>query len=155
MAPPPAAPKTAKVKKQGNHIDGFIGSRLVEGLKESVFMDFLKEKDVALVMFYDAKEPQCEWSKKHFLKAAKITERENHAYAAVDCVQETSLCSNEGVTSLPFFKLYSKGKSMASYSNPQAFTYHTMAKYVENAPILTEQKRPPRPCDVKEKMKPC
>ncbi|KAK0066921.1 protein disulfide-isomerase A5-like isoform X1 [Biomphalaria pfeifferi] len=147
MAPPVQQPKKPK-KASAAHIDPFINSRLVEGLKESVFFDFLSSKDVALVMFYDAKEPQCEWSKKHFLKAAKITERENHAYAAVDCVKEQELCNAEGVTSLPYFKMYSKGKMFAAYSNPTTFTYHTMARFVENAPVLQEAGRPKRPCDI-------
>ncbi|XP_059144211.1 uncharacterized protein LOC131931432 [Physella acuta] len=145
MAPPLA--KKEKARKPSSTSDPWIGSRLVEGLRESIFMEYLTEKDVALVMFYDPKEGMCDWSKKHFLKAAKITERENHGYAAVDCTKEADVCENESVLSLPTFKLYSRGKVMGTYTNPLAFTYHTMARYVENAPVLTEPPRPKRPCD--------
>lgn len=68
MAPP--AVKKEKSRKQSSQADPWIGSRLVEGLRESIFMEYLTAKDVALVMFYDPKEGMCEWSKKHFLKVS-------------------------------------------------------------------------------------
>ncbi|CAG5125601.1 unnamed protein product [Candidula unifasciata] len=143
---PPQKQDKKKGGQSAPRTDPFIGSRLVLGLTSHNINDFLPEKDIALVMFYDPNDPQCEWSKKHFLKAAKTTVRENHAYAAIDCTQQDELCETEGVTSLPSFKLYSKGKVFGVYDRPREFVYFTMRKFVENAPLLTEPQRPKRPC---------
>ncbi|BFZ25551.1 hypothetical protein BsWGS_28590 [Bradybaena similaris] len=140
-------PKSDKEKKKSTtRPDPFVGSKTVIGLTSHNFSDFVPEKDIALVMFYDPTDAMCEWSKKHFLKAAKTTIRENHGYAAVDCTQQEDLCESEGIKTYPSFKLYSRGKVFTTYDKPKEFIYHTMKKFVENAPIIEEPQRPKRPC---------
>ncbi|GFO26616.1 protein disulfide-isomerase a5 [Plakobranchus ocellatus] len=139
-----------KTKRTVKH-DPFVGSRSVEGLDPRNFEEFLGEKTVSMVMFYDSSDPQCEWSKKHLLKAAKTTRRENHGYGAVDCVREDELCAKEGITSLPSFKLYVGARPVDVYSKPKEMTYHDIRRFVESM-VVTPDAPPSSPC-IKEREK--
>ncbi|RUS78852.1 hypothetical protein EGW08_013394 [Elysia chlorotica] len=142
-------PEKKRKSGKGRH-DPFVGSKSVEGLDPKNYDDFLTEKDITMVMYYDANEPQCEWSKKHFLKAAKTTHRENHGYAAVDCVREADLCAQEGIVSLPTFKLFIGTQLVDTYTKPQQMTYITIKNFMETMKIVPEVPPCVRPCD-KEK----
>ncbi|KAK3779326.1 hypothetical protein RRG08_031617 [Elysia crispata] len=139
-----------KKKKRGVKFDPFIGSRSVEGLDNGNYSNVLQEKELTMVMFYDPNDPQCEWSKKHFLKAAKTTQRMNHAYAAVDCTREADLCEREGVVTYPTFKLYTRNTLVDTYTRPQQMTFITIKNFMETMKVVPEVPPCVRPCD-KEK----
>ncbi|KAH9494457.1 Protein disulfide-isomerase A5 [Bulinus truncatus] len=113
--------------------DKFIGSSKITGLLSSNFRDFLGERNIALVMFYDPSCSRCQQMKPHFLKASQVTNREGQAFAAVDCTADPELCREELVNALPSFKLYSKGRPVNVFGG--RIDYRTLKKYVENAPI--------------------
>ncbi|CAG5115452.1 unnamed protein product [Candidula unifasciata] len=142
---------TAKPKKKIRaKYDPYVNSKDVLALDHHIFQDFLNDREVALVMFYDPEEPECDWSKKHFIRAAKTTERENHAFAAVNCVKEQAICADEGSTGVyPFFKLYSRGNLIDTYRDHRSFIHFTMRKFVENAPIIPDREPPLNPCTQK------
>lgn len=81
MAPPAAAAATQSSKKRKSSkgkFDPFIGSKFVTGLDLHIYQEFLKEKDAALVMFYDPAVPQCDWSRKHFLRVRDYGRHKDH-----------------------------------------------------------------------------
>ncbi|KAI8787733.1 Protein disulfide-isomerase A5 [Biomphalaria glabrata] len=112
--------------------DKFIGSSKITGLLSSNFREFLSEKNIALVMFYDPNCPMCQQMKPHFLKTTYVTNREGQSFAAVDCTAEPELCREEMINRLPSFKLYSKGRPVNVFGG--RIDYRTLKKYVENAP---------------------
>ncbi|BFZ13993.1 hypothetical protein BsWGS_17032 [Bradybaena similaris] len=138
-------PKKIKAK-----FDPYVNSKDVHGLDRHIFHEFLEDKDAALVMFYDAEEPECDWAKKHFIRAAKTTERLNHAFAAVNCVKERDTCVQEGSQDVyPFYKLYSRGNVIDTYRDYRSFMYFTMRRFVENAPLVITHEAPLNPCTQK------
>lgn len=69
-----------------------------------------------------------------------MTKRTNHAYAAVDCSKESSICSREAVTSFPLFRLYSQGYAVDTIRNYQSFDSDTMQKFVEYTPVVQQRR---------------
>ncbi|BFZ13982.1 hypothetical protein BsWGS_17021 [Bradybaena similaris] len=121
----------------------FKSSCSVLRLSGGLFEEFLKQMDVVMVMFYKGSLGQQgsreSWSKEQFVKASERTKRTNHAYAAVDCSKESSICTREAVTSVPLFKLYSKGYTVDTIRNYQSFDSETMQKFVEYAPVVQQR----------------
>ncbi|GFR60815.1 hypothetical protein ElyMa_001832000 [Elysia marginata] len=139
-----------KKRSQGRH-DPFIGSKSVEGLDPRNFDDFLTERDVTMVMFYDANDPQCEWSKKHFLKVGCFNYiADINCYCFGFTLKEAEMCAQEGVVSLPTFKLFVKNRLVDTYTRPKEMTFHTIKKYIENMPVIPDPPPCARPCE-KEK----
>ncbi|CAG5119312.1 unnamed protein product [Candidula unifasciata] len=110
--------------------DKFIRSPNVHGLVECNFYSFLNDKVAAMVMYYNPECPDCQRQRAHIIRAAKVTKRDNHAYAAVDCTKEKALCKREGIVRLPTFMLYTRGQVLSNRSFP--IDYIRMKEVMEN-----------------------
>lgn len=102
--------------------DKFVKGANVMGLIECNFYNFLSDKLAAMVMFYNPNCKDCERQRAHIIRAAKVTKRPNHAYAAVDCTVEKELCKRENITRLPTFILYTRGKYISAREFPLEYT---------------------------------
>ncbi|CAG5119311.1 unnamed protein product [Candidula unifasciata] len=118
--------------------DSFFGVSKIFGLQEDTFSNYINEKDVALVMFYDPKSPFSKLSKTHFVKATQTNKRGNVAFAAVNCEDERRLCLAENITNIPSFKLYSHGQLLSDQGVVN--DYRKIVNSVMEAPVL-----PPKP----------
>ncbi|BFZ11502.1 hypothetical protein BsWGS_14541 [Bradybaena similaris] len=98
--------------------DKFVKSPDVVGLVECNFYNYLNDKLAAMVMYYNPECPDSERQRAHIIRAAKLNKRANHAYAAVDCTKEKSLCKREGISRLPSFVLYTRGLTLSDRGFP-------------------------------------
>ncbi|CAG5134294.1 unnamed protein product [Candidula unifasciata] len=115
--------------------DEYVKAEEVVGLQADNFLPFLKTKDVTLVMFYQPDCPACEFSRKHVKKASKVTIRNRHSYAAVNCEASPTICCSQKITSTPYFKMYSRGREIGFNDNPRMFTYKDMKHWVEQISV--------------------
>ncbi|BFZ13988.1 hypothetical protein BsWGS_17027 [Bradybaena similaris] len=117
--------------------DPFVGSGAVVGLTKKTFKKFIRDLDAAFVMFYNPRDKKCCGARATMRQAAHTTQKENHAFAAVDCTQECELCMTEKVRTYPTMKLYVKGLTVDTYEYVPLLT-REIRSYVENAPIVRE-----------------
>ncbi|RUS69781.1 hypothetical protein EGW08_022456 [Elysia chlorotica] len=122
----------AKKLNQGEEVVPFLQSRSIKQLGERNFNKFLREKDTALVLFYQPDCHMCMSAKPHFMKAAINNPGRGRGYGIVDCSRETDLCDEEKIRKFPSFKLYVGGKLLGSYN--QIPHYETLGEFVANAP---------------------
>ncbi|GFO48192.1 protein disulfide-isomerase a5 [Plakobranchus ocellatus] len=117
--------------------DKFIGTRAIMTLDEQSFQDYLSDQSIALVMFYNPRDPESQRSKPHFVKAAKTTPRENRrAFAAVNCLKEPELCASQNAYPelLPVLKLYARGKFVSNHG--RVLDYREIRGLVEDTPFF-------------------
>ena len=89
----------------------------VAHLTEEDFRPFLKKKKHALVMFYAPWCGHCKAAKPDFTSAAdKFAEDKKVAFAALDCTQFQSVCTQHEVTGFPTFKYFNFGKKDFRYN---------------------------------------
>lgn len=125
--------------------DKYIGSSEVSGLIECNYYHFLREKEVALVMFYHPDDPMCARLKPHMLKQVKTDKNPEHGYAGVNCAEEVELCRREGMCSLPAFKLYTKGLEVNKFGD--TFDYLQMEKMINKCPVVPKVHKSRQPQD--------
>ena len=86
-------------------------------LAEEEFKPFLKKKKHALVMFYAPWCGHCKAAKPEFMSAAEqFTDDKKVAFAALDCTQYQSVCSQHDVSGYPTFKYFNFGKKDFRYN---------------------------------------
>ncbi|CAG5115449.1 unnamed protein product [Candidula unifasciata] len=122
--------------KPGPH-DDYVGSSVVVGLTAKTFTKFIKDVDAAFVLFYDPGDEDGAWAKAGVKKAAEVTKKENHVFAAVDCTKERELCRKQKVLSVPTMKLFVKGMTVDTYGNVPLLPAE-IRQYVENAPNVKD-----------------
>ncbi|BFZ13990.1 hypothetical protein BsWGS_17029 [Bradybaena similaris] len=120
--------------------DSYVGSSIVVGLTKSTFKDFIKDLSAAFVLFYNPCDPNCNWAKVNMKKAALVTQRDDHVFAAVDCTKECRLCKKQKVVSFPTMKLFARGKNVATFTDDTILSSRQMTDFVENAPVLPPRK---------------
>ncbi|BFZ13992.1 hypothetical protein BsWGS_17031 [Bradybaena similaris] len=121
--------------------DPYVGSRDVTGLHSKTFSKFLKRLDAVLVLFYNPFDDNCRWAKLNVREAAGATQRENHAYAAVDCTKECQLCRTQGIKSFPTMKLFSKGRLVNTYGSDTVLLSREIQTFVERVPVSEKESR--------------
>ncbi|BFZ08156.1 hypothetical protein BsWGS_11195 [Bradybaena similaris] len=152
---PPSKPSAAKQPVQQEddaswraeiRRDPFVQCDLVYGLNDSTLTQFLSDKDVAMVLFYDPCDSMSRWCKPRFAKAAAITTRDNHAYAAVNCLDNDELCVRQDINMLPAYGLYSRGRLIAATSDVSDYTSENIKNFLERAPVFEETVSTKAPC---------
>lgn len=74
-------------------------------------------------------------------QAACATQREKHAYAAVDCTKECELCNTQGIKSFPTLKLFSKGTLVNTYGSEPVLLSSEIQRFVETVPVSEKESR--------------
>ena len=88
----------------------------ISHLTEEDFKPFLKKKKHALVMFYAPWCGHCKAAKPEFTSAAEqFSGDKKVAFAALDCTQHQSVCTQHEVTGYPTFKYFNYGKKDFRY----------------------------------------
>ncbi|BFZ13966.1 hypothetical protein BsWGS_17005 [Bradybaena similaris] len=153
-APPPEEGEeeayTHAERPPTNSRDPFSGSEFVFGLSQCNFKNFIDRKDVAVVMYYgDQNNDKTLWARMQLNKAARATRRLNHGFAMVNCAQQRDLCQEQGVCTLPMYKMYSRGNKLGSIREVITFNTDVIKRFVECAPILREPigPNPPKKSD--------
>ncbi|BFZ13920.1 hypothetical protein BsWGS_16959 [Bradybaena similaris] len=119
--------------------DLYFNSPYVYCLNETTFKPFLDTKDVALVLFYKPGQIDNKYCKAQFRKAAKTTQRANHAFAAVNCWQEQHLCKSQDAFVYPYYRMYSRGRRIGYNDTPRTFTHKEMKKWLESVNVYDEK----------------
>ncbi|BFZ17535.1 hypothetical protein BsWGS_20574 [Bradybaena similaris] len=114
----------------------------VHEMDEKEFKWFVPEHDICLVLFYEKNGEENAIAKEAFLKAASVTNRPYSTFAQVNCGKNPKLCNQEGATTVPYYRMYSKGAPVGSIRDYLTFPSQTMQAFVENGPILTQAPRP-------------
>ncbi|BFZ13922.1 hypothetical protein BsWGS_16961 [Bradybaena similaris] len=123
--------------KSKEDVDPYVGSDDVKGLNRYKFNSYVNSKDLALVMFY---HPilDCKPVANKFKKAAHSTHRRGLVFAAVNCEEEQDLCCREDVRCMPYFKLYSKGKSIGDVDDPHKLSARAIQQWVETITVYED-----------------
>ena len=95
----------------------------IHHLTEEDFKPFLKKKKHALVMFYAPWCGHCKAAKPEYTSAAEqFADDKKVAFAALDCTQYQSLCTQHDVTCFPTFKYFNCGKKDFRYNGGRTET---------------------------------
>ncbi|BFZ25294.1 hypothetical protein BsWGS_28333 [Bradybaena similaris] len=156
--PPVKTELTGAIKRVGKNRfdveatpDPFVGSpevfsapgpvyeKIKPGLSNLLLVEYLSTKDAVMVFFYDPNDQMSQLLKPNVKEAARTTQRLNHSYMAVNCASSPKLCKSQGIGTVPYFKLYSRGKPIGSYNDETSA--RDLKKFVEKAPVI---KPPPK-----------
>ncbi|GFO48191.1 hypothetical protein PoB_007469600 [Plakobranchus ocellatus] len=96
-------------------------------------------------MFYNPEDPTCARLKPHMLKQAKTDKNPDHAYAAVNCLEEVELCQREGLRDLPAFKMFTKGLLVNQFGD--TFDYVQMNEMMTKCPVIPKVHKSRQPTD--------
>ncbi|BFZ17534.1 hypothetical protein BsWGS_20573 [Bradybaena similaris] len=114
----------------------------VHEIGQDDFKSFVPEQDICLVLFYNNDGDDNAIAKEAFSKAAAVTNRPYSAFAQVDCGNNAGLCNREGATTVPYYRMYSKGSPVGSVKDYMTFPSQAMQAFVEKGPVLTQAPRP-------------
>ncbi|BFZ13939.1 hypothetical protein BsWGS_16978 [Bradybaena similaris] len=115
-----------------------FGSGNVYNLSQSNYDGFIRDKEKALVIFYDANTASFASLAREFGHAADTSQHDNHGYGAVDCAVHPPLCCQEKITRTPSLKLFSNGFILSTINEASTFTTDQMNQLVTLSPVLTK-----------------
>ncbi|BFZ13972.1 hypothetical protein BsWGS_17011 [Bradybaena similaris] len=95
----------------------------VEVLTTDTFANFLKEQEMAVVMFHggmgNKKGDLQSWAQ----PSNKLPPSMKQTFGSVDCAVEAHLCAKESISSFPFFKVYYKGRLVNAVKDLASLSY--------------------------------
>ncbi|BFZ25293.1 hypothetical protein BsWGS_28331 [Bradybaena similaris] len=112
---------------------GAVYEQIRPGLSNHLLFQYLRTKDAVMVFFYEHNDPVSQQLRPTVKEAAQTTQRPNHAYVAVNCKINSDICNRYRICSVPYFKLFSKGRPMGSYK--QETTAADLKRFVETTPV--------------------
>ncbi|BFZ13957.1 hypothetical protein BsWGS_16995 [Bradybaena similaris] len=115
--------------------DSVFNSKDVLSLNSNNFREFIRSKDVTMVLFYTPSDLKTTPLKQELMTAALHTKRQNHAYVSVDCTQNGPLCEAHKAKDTPLLSLYTLGNKVGSIRDTNVAA-STLKRYMEEIPVF-------------------
>ncbi|BFZ13973.1 hypothetical protein BsWGS_17012 [Bradybaena similaris] len=95
----------------------------VEVLTTGTFGNFLKEQEMAVVMFHNSMINKGFDMQSWAQPSSKLPPSMKQTFGSVDCAVEAHLCAKESISSFPFFKVYYKGRLVNAVKDLASLSY--------------------------------
>ncbi|CAG5134293.1 unnamed protein product [Candidula unifasciata] len=100
-------------------------------LDKEDFKDVIKEADLALIFFFHPELPDMEKGRQNFYQAALHSQRKNHIFGSLNCLEEPEICCKVGIETVPTMKLFA-GRRVAGEKDPTAIDYMSILKWMDS-----------------------
>ncbi|BFZ25295.1 hypothetical protein BsWGS_28334 [Bradybaena similaris] len=115
---------------------GPVYEKIMDGMSNHLLYKYMITKDAVMIFFYEPSDPVSQMLRPTVKKAARTTERPNHAYVAVNCRVNRKICELQEICTIPYFKLYSRGRPVGGYDDETSA--EDLKRFVEMSPVLED-----------------